>query len=125
RRKNHAENGEPRQYHRESPEQAVRECPGFLPRAIAHVIGEHRDERGGHRPFADQAAEYVGDAVRQDEGVSYPSSAEQLRETLVTHITENSTDHRNDADDGGRLENLLLMSRDFGQKSRPPGPAST
>src|SRR6267378_474682 len=113
-------NTEAGQNKRESPEQTVGEFPRLLAGTVPHVIGEDRNEGSCHRPFSDQAAEEVRDAVRQNERIGDARRSQEQSQTLIADIPENSTDNRNDANNRSRFEDLPLVGQDVRQKIEAP-----
>ena len=61
-----------------------------------------------------------GMPIGQDEGIGEAGGSQKQRQPLIADVSENATDHRDDADDGGRFENLPLMGHDLGQKIEAP-----
>ena len=116
RREDHSQHGDDGQHQRQRPEQVVGKLPDFLGRLLAHVAREHRDEGGGHRAFAHQTTEKIGDAVGQNEGVGDMRGAQKQGVALVPDVSENAAKYRNERDDRGGFEYLLL----FGQRAASP-----
>src|SRR5271155_1263691 len=110
-RKHHSEDGNYSHNERQRPKELVREVPDFFLGLFAHVGGEDRDERSGHRALGNQAAEQVGNAVSEIVGVGYRSRSEQQSYALFTYIAENSTNDGNQGDDRGRFEDMLFIGQ--------------
>src|SRR5271155_4268052 len=110
-----AENGDDRENQGEGPEQAVGESPQVFGRGVPHIGGEDRDKRGCDDAVADEAAEKVGQAVGEDEGIGGEGGTEKKRDALVSDVAENAAGDGDQRDDGSRFEGLSL----FGQR-RPP-----
>ena len=118
--KNHAQYSQGGQHRGECPEQAIRKRPGFFPGTIPHVIGEDRNERSRHRSLANETAKDIRDPVCQNEGIGDARGSQKQSQPLITDISENSTDNRNDSDNRSRLEDLLLVGDDVSQKIEAP-----
>jgi len=119
-REDHAQNRETCQNQRERPEQTVGKFPSLRAGTIPHVIGKDGDEGSGHGPLAEQTAQEIRDAVRQNERIGDARGAEEQSQTLIAHVSENATDNRNYADNGSRLEDLPLVGQDVGQRIEAP-----
>ena len=119
-RKNDAQDRQRGQNHAKCPKQTVCELPGLFPGAIPHVVGKNWNEGSRHRAFADQPPKEIRNPVSQHEGIGQARGAQQQGQPLVTDISENPTDNRDDADDGSRFEDLPLMGDGFGQKIEAP-----
>ena len=119
-RKNDPEYGQSGQNHGKCPKQTVCEFPGLFLGAIPHVIGEYWNEGSRHRAFPDEPPKEIRNAVGQHKGISQARGAQEKGQPLVTDISENPTDNRDDADNGSRFENLPFMGDGYGQKIEAP-----
>jgi hypothetical protein len=84
-----------------------RELPREIPRALVALgrdfFRERRDERRGKRALGEKIAQQVWRAKRHGKRVHRAPAAEQPRENLLAHQSEDTAAHHCEADDARRL----------------------
>src|SRR5580692_10530461 len=120
REENNTEYRQRRENRAERPEQAVGEGPSLFAGAVPHVIGEYRDEGGGHRAFTYEPPQDIRNPIGEDEGVGKTGRAKEQGQALVPDVSQNAAHDGDDGDDRGRFEDLSFVGRGFGQESEAP-----
>ncbi len=83
---------------------------GLAARARRQVAGEHGDEGRRRRPFRNQPAEKVRNAIRDEERVGGGAGAEKVADHRVTDEPGDTGDHRQTTDDAGRACDLTPLA---------------